>query len=431
MNPQVAIIGGGYAGLAAAVSLTARGIPVHVYESSRILGGRARKVDGGPQFPAGPLDNGQHILIGAYRDSLALMQQVGVDIEHVLLRLPLTLHYPDFHLQAPHLPAPLHVAAALLCAKGLSWRDKWAAIRFMQWLKQRHFILPTDSTVTALLDAHQQPDALRRYLWEPLCISALNTPAATASGQIFANVLRDSLAADRHASDLLIPRCDLSSLFAEPAATWISTHGGVVKCQTAVGTISQTHEGYLLDVHPGHTYRQVIIATAPYHAPRLLTKLPELALLCNQLSAMAWEPIVTCYLRYPAGTRLPTPMLGLTESHAHWVFDRGQIDGHDGLMAAVISARGQHLALDKTALAGAIDAELRSIEPHLPMPLAHQVITEKRATFACTPGLDRPTTETALPGLLLAGDYVASDYPATIEGAIRSGIKAAHAISRS
>lgn len=429
MSPQVAIIGAGYAGLAAAVNLTARGIPVTVFETSRVLGGRARKVEASPTLTPGYLDNGQHILIGAYRDTLSLMQQVGVDIDQALLRLPLTLSYPDFRLHAPRLPAPLHMAAALLGAKGLSWRDKWAAIRFMQWLKQNDFRLPTDDSVAHLLDTHQQPASLRRYLWEPLCISALNTPPATASAQVFANVLRDSLAGERNASDLLIPRYDLSALFAEPAAACIRARGSHVCCGTAIGAVSRIGNAYQLDAAPQHTYRQVIVATAPYHAPRLLAGLPELTPLCEQLAALAWEPIVTCYLRYPAGTRLASPMLGLADGHAHWVFDRGQIDGSDGLMAAVISARGQHQALDKNALATAIDAELRTLQPDLPAPLAHQVISEKRATFACTPGLQRPTTTTPLPGLLLAGDYVASDYPATIEGAIRSGLAAAAAIS--
>ena len=421
MKKRVAVIGAGYAGMAAAVALVDAGHEVTVFETSKVLGGRARKVE----LDGHTVDNGQHILIGAYRDTLSLMRKVGVDEDQALLRLPLTLRYPDFHLHAPRLPAPLHLAFALLTAQGMKWSEKLAAIRFMQWLKKRSFKLDSDCTVSALLDAHAQPQVLRRYLWEPLCISALNTPADTASAQVFANVLRDSLAADRAASDLLIPRVDLSAMLAEPAAHYVEARGGKVKLSSAVGSIQKDGSEYRIDADPDAHYTHVIVAVAPYHLPRLLADLPELEALRTQVEALAWEPIVTCYLRYPPGTRLPHSMLGMADGNAHWFFDRGQLDGTDGLIAAVTSARGRHQELNKDALAAAIDAELRTLHPQLPAPLSSQVITEKRATFACTPNLHRPETQTALPGLLLAGDYVASDYPATIEGAVRSGIKAA------
>lgn len=449
MNKKVAVIGAGYAGMAAAVALIDAGHEVTVFETSRVLGGRARKVELGDRLAAGPsqgeraplggaategsvggtVDNGQHILIGAYCDTLDLMRKIGVHEDAAFLRLPLTLNYPGFSIRAPRLPAPLHLAAALLTAQGMTWAEKCAALNFMQWLKKRRFRLAQDCTVQALLDAQAQPQVLRRHLWEPLCIGALNTPAETASAQVFANVLRDSLAAGRAASDLLIPRIDLSAMLAEPAARYVEAHGGSIRTGTAVGGITPSATGYRLDVAPDIEYSHVIIAVAPYHLPRLIAPLPELAVLAAQAEALAWEPIVTCYLRYPPGTRLPQPMQGLTDSHAHWIFDRAQLGGNneqdDGLIAAVTSARGKHSGLSKDALASAIDAELRAHYPHLPALLSSQVITEKRATFACTPGLQRPRTQTALPGLLLAGDYVASDYPATIEGAVRSGAQAA------
>lgn len=425
LNKKIAVIGAGYAGMAAAVALIDAGHEVTVFETSRVLGGRARKVESN----LGTIDNGQHILIGAYRDTLALMHKVGVSEADAFLRLPLTLRYPGFKLQAPRLPAPQHLAFALLTAEGLCWGEKIAAIRFMQWLKRRQFRIEADCTVTALLDAHAQPKAVRRHMWEPLCIGALNTQSETASAQVFANVLRDSLAADRAASDLLIPRLDLSALLAEPAARYVERKGGRIRLSTPIGSIVRTDGGYRLDIDPDVEYSHVIVAVAPYHLPRLLTGLPELAPLIAQVEALAWEPIVTCYLRYPPGTRLPHPMLGMSDGNAHWFFDRGQLDDtseqNEGLIAAVTSARGRHQELGKEALAAAIDAELRTLHPQLPAPLASQVITEKRATFACTPNLQRPATQTALPGLLLAGDYVASDYPATIEGAVRSGLAAA------
>jgi hypothetical protein len=115
-------------------------------------------------------------------------------------------------------------------------------------------------------------------------------------------------------------------------------------------------------------------------------------------------------------------MLGIADGHAQWLFDRGLLCGQAGLIAAVISARGRHLELENVALEQAIHGEIATLVPELPSPLAQFTITEKRATFACRPDLQRPASATAAPGLWLAGDYVAGDYPATLEGAIRSGI---------
>jgi squalene-associated FAD-dependent desaturase len=418
---NVAIIGAGYAGLAAAVELASRGVASDIFEASRTLGGRAR----GVEIDGLTLDNGAHILVGAYTETLRLMRLVEAPAT-VLKRQPLHLEFPGrFGLRAPVLPAPLHLAVALAGAQGLSWREKFAALRFMRGLKAMRFRLPVDVTVAELLA--DQPDKLRRFLWEPLCLAALNTPVAEASAQVFANVLRDSLAAGRAASDLLLPASDFSSLFPEPAARWLATRGTVVLRGTRIGEITMAMddgtERYFLDGQG--PYRQVIVAVAPQHVVALLGVLPRLSLLRQQLAALRWQPIVTCYLRYPARARLPLPMLGNEGGHAQWLFDRGTLCGHHGVISAVISGPGHHDGLDGDALALRIDAEVRQIVPGLPAPIWHRVIAEKRATFACTPGLKRPWAETPLPGLVLAGDYIDGDYPATIEGAMRSGVAAA------
>lgn len=428
---RVAIIGAGYAGLAAAVELTGKGIAVTVFERSRILGGRARVAD----IQGMSLDNGQHILIGAYRETLRLMRQVGADSQRLLLRQPLTLEYPGhLRIAAPRWPAPLHLAAALLGAQGISWSDKLAAIRFMQSLKKQHFQLPTemnDCSVGTLLDAHRQPARLRSYLWEPLCVAALNTPPDIASAQVFLNVLRDSLAAERSCSDLLLPCIDLSSLFPLPAARYVTAHGGQIVCESAIRGIDyHSSEGYTLRLDNGDSgdFSHVIIAVAPYHVAPLVEKFAQLAAIRQQIDELHHEPITTCYLAYPPRIRLSEAMLGHAEGIAQWLFDRGQLGGPSGLLAAVISARGRHLELSNQELSERIHAEIATVLPDLPSPLWSQIVTEKRATFSCTAGLVRPSTRTPLTGLLLAGDYVASDYPGTLESAVRSGIQAAKSI---
>lgn len=423
---RVAVVGAGYAGLAAAVELSAAGVEVDVFEASRTLGGRARRAD----VDGACLDNGQHILVGAYAETLRLMRLVGADPEQLLLRHSLNLEYPGvLSIKAPALPAPLHLAAALLGARGLSWQEKWSAIRFMRFLEGCRYRLPPSLSVRALLDDLKQPDRLRRYLWEPLSIATLNTPSETASAQVFANVLRDTLGAGRSASDLLLPRTDLSALFPEPAARYLEARGSRVLNGRRIGRVKKTVEGWqVADAAPCHD--AVVLAVAPQHLSALIPDDPALDTLRSQLASLGFEPIVTAYLQYPASFRLPHPMLGYGDGLLQWLFDRGQLVGTPGTLGAVISAKGRHLDMGGDELAAVLDAEIRDSFPHLPPLLSHRIITEKRATFACTPGLVRPTTATAVPTLLLAGDYVASDYPGTIESAVRSGVSAARMLLR-
>lgn len=423
---RVAIVGGGYAGLAAAVELAAAGVAADVFEASRTLGGRARSIE----IDGMTLDNGAHILVGAYRETLRLMRQVGVEPNTVLRRRPLRLEYPgELRIAAPRLPAPLHLAWALLAAQGLSFGEKLAAIRFMRAVEASGFRLATDTTAAELLAHHRQSERLRAYLWEPLCVAALNTEIEHASAQVFLNVLRDSLAADRAASDLLLPAADFSALFPDPAATWLEARGTRIHRSTRVDAVLRETGGFRLHAGGDHgPYDHVVLAVAPYHLEKFVAGLPGLEALHACVDGLRWEPIVTAYLAYPEYVALPFPMVGVARGTAQWLFDRGSLCGQPGLLAAVISAHGRHESLDHDALAKRIHEEITRVVPSLPPPRWSRVITEKRATFACTPNLRRPATAAGLPGLWLAGDYVAGDYPATIEGAVRSGVATARGI---
>ncbi len=428
MNPRVAIIGGGWAGLTAAVELAEAGVQLHLFEAARQLGGRARSVE----IHGYTLDNGQHILIGAYRETLRLMSQVGADHERLLRRLPLELNHPGsgFRLRLPHIPAPLNLAIGLMTARGCSAGEKISAARFMRSLQSKDYRLTTDCTVAELLDRHHQAGHLRRCMWEPLCLAALNTAPQDASAQIFANVLRDSLGGKRADTDLLLPCADLDQIFPAAAARHIAAHGGRITLSTRIETIARDGLGFIID---GQAFDQVVLATAPQHAVALLDQHVETASVVAMLKDYRYEPIATVYLGYPAELRLPFPMLGMdiekTGRLGQWVFDRGQLGGSDGIMGCVLSAEGAWDERDNPALAAALHEELQeSLGRSLPQPLWHQVIRERRATFSCRPNLPRPATRTELPGLWLAGDYVCADYPATLEGAVRSGIAAASAI---
>jgi squalene-associated FAD-dependent desaturase len=428
---NVAVIGAGWAGCAAAVELARRGCEVHVYEAARMAGGRARRIE----LNGLALDNGQHILLGAYRDTLHVMHLAGLEPASLLMRLPMQMRYPEhgdgMQLVAPRLPAPLHMALGVLRAKGLAPSDKLAMARFASAARWMDWQLKVDCSVSALLERFDQTERLTRLLWRPLCIAALNTPPDRASAKIFLNVLRDSLAAKRQASDMLLPRADLSALFPDAALAYVQKHGGTVTFGAHIRQLSND------DADTNGRWRvqgdgvdgwhdDVIVATSPSNAQSLLAGLAD-------VPDYGYEPITTCYLQYDRQLVLPHPFLALQDDPAtrrwgQFVFDRGQLDASQaGLLAVVVSASETAIAEGHDTLTADVGAQLAQAlqMPALAHPLWRKAVTEKRATFACVPDLPRPDNRTAQAGLWLAGDYTQGDYPATIEGAVRSGLRSA------
>jgi squalene-associated FAD-dependent desaturase len=396
------VVGAGYAGMAAAVTLAQRGARVTVLESGPVPGGRARRVE----TQGRTLDNGQHILVGAYATLFSLMRTVGVPANAVL-RVPLELRYADgVRLRRLFLPAPLGLLGGILLARGLPWRERLGAVRFMLALRRLGFRLPEDCSVQQLLERHGQHGRIGHYVWKPLCVSALNTLPEHASANVFLAVLRDTLAGDEEASDLLLPRVDLSKLFPEPAAAWLQAQGGELRCGSTVRDLGALRAAY----------HAVILAVGPHQVKMLA---PDL------VADFEYQPIFTCYLQYDARTRLPFPMLGLAHGLVQWVFDRGRLTGEKGLLAAVISAQGDHQQMTHDELARACHQELAQALGSLPAPQWSQVIAEQRATIAVGANLSRPAVRTTLPGVYLAGDYTDPEYPPTLEAAARSGVRAA------
>ena len=429
MTPRVAVIGAGWAGLSCAVELARADLPVTVFEAGTVMGGRARVVE----KDGWRVDNGQHILIGAYTETLRMLRFLRVPPKRLYSR-PFFIHVPGrLSLQAAALPAPLHLAVGLLKAKGLTWADRFAAMRLLRTLKASRFALGTDCSVAELLVRTRQTATLREQVWEPLCIAALNTPVERASAQVFVNVLRDSVAANAAASDMLVPKIDLSELFAVPATLYLGRRGHSVHTASRIRGVERTEEGFRLEGDPFDArYSHVVVATAPWHVAGLTEGFPELERLRAQLDAMPTEAITTVYLSYDPPLKLPEPMIGMADSMLQWVFDRGQLGGPSGLLAGVVSAASTGLPRGEIALRAHHEIEklFSDRSARLPSPRWSEVITEKRATFACEPGMFRPIAITPVKNLLLAGDYVASDYPATLEGAVRSGLGAARTIMR-
>lgn len=428
---KIAIIGAGWAGMAAVVEATLAGHNAIVFEASHAIGGRARAINS--TLPDGTpitLDNGQHILIGAYTETLRLMRLVGVNPDSALLRLPLCLRSPEgLGLRFPAWPTPLDALAGIVTARGWTLADKWSLLRVATGWHQRGFQCDDATSVAQLCAA--LPERVMRGMMEPLCVSALNTPATQASGQVFLRILQDALLGAARGSNLLLPRIDLSELFPNAAARWLALRGAQVQLGTRVSTVTQQGAQWLVN---GERFGTVIFATSASESIRTLDSTAQGATdsIAKQITrwtqitgALQFEAITTVYA-WGAGAHLADPMLTLrshagdantTPAPAQFVFDRGQLGGPQGLLAFVVSAStGERATLQAQVLIQA--------QQQLGLNLqAVQTIVEKRATFACTPGLQRPP-QCIAPGLIACGDYVAGPYPATLEGAVRSAIAA-------
>ena len=438
---KVAVVGAGWAGCAAAVEATQCGHQVTLFESARIAGGRARRVETTVAGEPLQIDNGQHILIGAYAETLRLMTTLGVDTSTSLLRLPLRLQFPNgdgLSFPAWRVPAAVQALIGILGARGWAWQDKWSLLRLARQWQAGGFECPAEMSVAALCSG-LSPRAMAGLI-EPLCVSALNTPAERASAQVFLRIAKDALFSQAGASDLLLPRTDLSTLLPDAALRWLTQRGPAPRLGLRVETLTRGSEGWRIGVRSSdvsssnETFDAVILACPATEAARLVetvtlpaTLKTETANWTARATSLQYEALATVYAQVDSATRntttasLSQPMLALPsrpEEPAQFVFDRGQLGGPTGLLAFVVSASQG----DTTQISAQV---LAQGQRQLCLPLEMlQTIVEKRATFACTPNLQRPAAQIT-PGLLACGDYIAGPYPATLEGAVRSGLNAA------
>jgi hydroxysqualene dehydroxylase len=422
----VAVVGAGWAGLAAAVRLSDRGAHVQLLEMAPQPGGRARGLAAEGEPDGGWLDNGQHILIGAYVQTLALMRQVGIEPDSVLRRSALNLRFADGSGLALPSGAPIPAfLRGVWAASDWSVPERLALLRAAASWALRGFRCSPRLSVAQL--CRGLPLRVREGLIEPLCVAALNTPAAQASASVFLRVLRDALFSGPGSADLLLPTAPLSALLPTAACQHLAAQGAQLHLRQRVVSLNPHPDGqggWQLDALTEERVDAVVLATPAAEAARLTqTIAPGWA---AQAQSLRYEPIVTVYAHSPRA-RLSQPMLALRatdQAPAQFVFDQGQLGGGPGRLAFVISGAADWVERGTAATEAAVVAQAAQALGMTVRPV--RTLVEKRATFRCTPALQRPPMG-IVPGLLAAGDYIQGPYPATLEGAVRSGLAAAEA----
>tara|TARA_R100001591_G_scaffold1832_1_gene4427 strand:+ start:44178 stop:45494 length:1317 start_codon:yes stop_codon:yes gene_type:complete len=422
-NMQTVIIGGGWSGLAAAVRLAEKGQNPIVFEAAKQLGGRARTV----RWQDIDIDNGQHLMIGAYRHMLDLLHRVGIEENSVFQRKSLDLQILDPYFSPLHLsttrllPWPIAILPKLYSSLG--WQGLMSFLRIARQINSSS--VSPHLTVEQWCRQTNQSSRIISQLWVPLCLAIMNTPISQASASVFAATLKDSLAADRQSADLLIPNKPLGKLLPEPCNKFILNQGGEVRLQSRIEKIvidAGKVTGVITSKDEFINTENIIVAVSP----RILHKLLGKQL---NLPKVTEYPITTVYLQYSAQFRLKAPIIGLSNSLSQWIFDRS--DQSPGLIAVVISGPGEHELLTKLQLIEQVITDLTGILPELPHHyLATHVIREKRATFSCgvVDNSQRPSCKTIINGLWIAGDYAENAYPATLESAVMNGYRAAENI---
>jgi squalene-associated FAD-dependent desaturase len=416
---KVAVIGAGWAGLAAAVRATQAGHAVTVFEAAAMPGGRARSDDDG----ADALDNGQHILLGGYARTLALMREVGVDVDAAFSRRPLAITWPDGGGLA--LPTgPLATVRGLLGARGFSARDKLSLLATVARWRHAGFRCAPALTVEDLLK--QTTPRVRAGLLEPLCVAALNTPPAQASAAVLLAVLEDSLFGAPGASDLLLPRRPLAQLLPLPALAWLRSHGAPVLLRRRIQALRRDGGHWVVEADrdgAAARFDRVVLATTATEAARLV--LPIEPSWSTVAASLEHEPIVTVVVHAPPRS-WPADMLALpsdaTTRPAQFAFRLGARAATFDRVSLVVSAAGEWLQRGAEGVAAAAIMQYReafAIGPGESVECV-AVRADRRATFRCAADVRRPPACIA-EGLAAAGDYIAGRYPATLEAAVISG----------
>lgn len=423
-SADVVVLGGGFAGLSAAVRLARDGATVRVLEAKARLGGRATAF--ADRESGEVVDNGQHVLLGCYSDTFAFLREIGAE-GHVDLQPQLAVTMIDrrgrrSRLVCPNLPAPLQLLAGVLEWDALSWTDRLSVLAMRRPIRQR--LASAGETVENWLIRNGQTARIREMLWDPLALAALNQPPERAAAPPFARVLSEMFSREPRAAAIAIPSKPLHLMYAEPARSYIEAHGGEVRTGAPSRVVIDGDTLVAVESGGERWPASRVIVAVPWFALRDVFGTavpPSLAPLVTRASALASSPIVTVNLWFDRPA-FDERFVGLPGRAMQWAFDRGPY------VSLVSSGADDIVRKTNDELIAIARDELMEAMPPLRAARLQRaaVIREPRATFSLAPDQPaRPAAETSVPGLWLAGDWIDTGLPATIESAVRSGHRAA------
>jgi squalene-associated FAD-dependent desaturase len=449
---DVTIIGGGLAGLSAAVALSEKGVKVSLFERRPLLGGRAYSVK--DATTGDTLDNGQHLFMGCYHHTFRFLEKIGT-LSKLQFQEKMRVDFADpegktYQLQCPNLPAPFHLLAGLLKLKTLSWGEKWALLRMMGKVKKlssRELESLDQLSCEQWLTLLDQSDNTIQRFWEPIIIGTINELPRLASAKMLAVVIREALLKDKKDSLMVLSTVGLSDLYTEAAQDFIEKHGGQVFTRRGVARMSVT-----TSANPGASMalaervdKMLLEDGSEQRSDFYLSAIPPDALLSlfgngsdllppgfEAFKEFQFSPILSINLWFDQPI-LSETFVGLLESPIHWVFSKGALlKGSKNYFSLVISAAHDLKDLGQDALVTLALKELhRAIPSSKSATLKHsRILKELKATPCFTVGMEsfRPQARTSFKNLFLAGDWTATGLPATMEGAVKSGELAAQLI---
>jgi squalene-associated FAD-dependent desaturase len=432
---RVVIVGGGLAGLAAAVGLAGRGLRVELLEAKQSLGGRAGSFPD-PQSDE-RLDHCQHVAMGCCTNFLDLCERTGcldlLERHRRLYFFSADGRRSDFQASA-WLPAPLHLLPSLLVLKHLSWRDKLCIGRAMLRL-MRFKSLPTTSAQEWLERQRQTPAAIERF-WKVVLVSALADSLDRVSLAAARKVFIDGFLAHRDAADVYIPRVSLGELYDERIAKWLASRGVVIRLGTPVRSISAREPaGVTVNLENESIAADVVIVAVPWRqvAPLLDEKLAAAVPSLKSLAALGSSPISSVHL-WTDRPIMNLPHAVLIDRLSQWIFarssDSSSAKGH--YYQVVISASRDLAGRPKEEVLGEVWTDLQAVFPAAREAklLSSRLITQREAVFSSPQDVPRVPQRTSHSALVLAGDWTDTDWPATMEGAVRSGYLAAEQVLR-
>ncbi len=459
MTQSVAIIGGGFAGLAAGVYLTEKGFKVDLFEKRPILGGRAYSVK--DSKTGDTLDNGQHLMMGCYHHTLAFLEKIGT--KHLVeFQEKMEVNFVDpqgrnYVLKCPNLPAPLHLLWGLICLKSLDASEKWAMMKFMAGVKKLNenelSSLDLISCEQWLTLWNQSNESIQNF-WEPLILATLNETPQISSAQMLAVVIREALLKTKQDSRMIWSKVGLSELYTEAAQKFIENQGGKVHLRRGVQKIitspslrpspSRGEGEYVVKIiledgseHIANYY----INTSPAEAfmPLLEENIARQNFF-ERFSEITYSPILGINLWFDRPVTNKT-FVGILNSPVHWVFNKEKIlhmevqqttDLQNNYLSLVLSGAHNLKDMPAEALLRMCLDEIQKAFPESKNAklLHHRIMKELKATpsFGIGSSKLRPTYETPISNLFLAGDWTATGLPATIEGAVKSGHELAELI---